>query len=334
VGPRSAGAQPGPACYGRGGTEPTVTDAAAYLGMLGHGLLADGLRLDVQKAEGAIASVADQLGIEPERLAQGVLEIAVSNMANAITGITMERGEDVRDATAIVFGGAGPLFGTLLAHELAISTVVVPEHAGNFSALSLLDQDLSQALSRTLVRPLGAQTLNEAGPLLRELAAALEPGDSNGHVQLSAALDLRFEGQDHNLTIPVEFDGHRIVDDVSIVGDRFRALYRRTYGQEMTRSIHVSTLRLTARNSLPPRPARRIKVSSSDGGGLETVTAHSFELGQLTSFSVRTRESLPIGSAVEGPLIIEEPTTTTYVDANFTAELDAHGDLWITGRTA
>ena len=122
VGPGSAGADPGPACYGRGGTEPTVTDAALLLGMLGEGVLASGIRLDAGQAEAAMAPLAEQLGFEVQDVARGIMTIAAANMANAIREITVEQGRDPRRATLAPFGGAGPLFGTLLAHELEIAT--------------------------------------------------------------------------------------------------------------------------------------------------------------------------------------------------------------------
>lgn len=126
VGPRSAGADPGPVCYGRGGTEPTVTDAATALGMLALGEVASGVRLDLEAARASVAALGETVGLDGESVAQGVLTIANAQMANAIRSITVEVGEDPRQAALVAFGGAGPLFGTLLARELEIARIVVP----------------------------------------------------------------------------------------------------------------------------------------------------------------------------------------------------------------
>ncbi len=173
VGPRSAGAEPGPAAYGRGGTEPTVTDAAAVLGMLATGELAGGVRLDLERARAALAPVADTLGFSLEVTARGILTIANANMANAIREITVEQGQDPRRATLLPFGGAGPLFGTLLARELDIRKLIIPPYAGNFSAWGLLGSDLRRTAARTRILPLSAPSLLEVNEVLAELFAEL-----------------------------------------------------------------------------------------------------------------------------------------------------------------
>src|SRR5437588_6964555 len=148
VGPRSAGARPGPACYGRGGAEPTVTDAALALGMLGPGELAGGIVLD----RGLALRALEQLRLgSAEEAARGVITIAAASMADAIREITVEQGRDPREAVLVAFGGAGPLFATLLADELDIARVVVPRHAGNFSAWGLLGADVTRERSATRI---------------------------------------------------------------------------------------------------------------------------------------------------------------------------------------
>src|SRR4051812_18244139 len=169
VGPGSAGADPGPACYGRGGTQPTVTDAAFLLGMLGEGTLASGIRLDADRARAAMEPLAEQLGFEVQDVARGIMTIAAANMANAIREITVEQGVDPRQCTLAPFGGAGPLFGTLLARELEIREIVVPPFAGNFSAWGLLGADLPQTEARTRIMQLSEDSVGDAGRLLDEL---------------------------------------------------------------------------------------------------------------------------------------------------------------------
>src|SRR3954470_11571109 len=169
VGPRSAGAVPGPVCYGRGGTEPTVTDAAVCLGMFARDTLASGLRLDLRPAEAALERLGDELRLDVQHTAVGILRIAGATMAGAIRAVSIEVGQDPRDGALIAYGGAGPLFGSLLAQELQIGTVVVPRHAGNFSAWGLLEQDMVRSAALTIVQPLDADGLAAAETTLAKL---------------------------------------------------------------------------------------------------------------------------------------------------------------------
>ncbi|GII93903.1 hydantoinase/oxoprolinase family protein [Sinosporangium siamense] len=174
VGPRSAGAVPGPACYRRGGGEPTVTDAALHLGLILPGHLAGGVDLAPGLAEAALAPLAAPAGLPgTDAVAEGVLRIAAAHMAQAVRGVTVERGVDPRRAALVAFGGAGPLFGCLLADELGLSAVVVPPNAGNFSAAGLIQADLVRSTARTLLRPLSDPTLKEALDLAETLLTRL-----------------------------------------------------------------------------------------------------------------------------------------------------------------
>src|SRR5439155_4366491 len=196
-GPRSAGAEPGPAAYARGGTEPTVTDAALVLGMLGQGELAAGIRLDRELARGAIVPLAGEIGLPVEDVARGILTIANASMADTIREITAEQGQDPRQATLMAFGGAGPVFATLLAHELGIGRIVIPPYAGNFSAWGLLGADLTQALARTQILPLSDDGLAVARATLDDLFAQLEPRTGSSP---EVRFDVRYVGQEHTLT--------------------------------------------------------------------------------------------------------------------------------------
>ena len=201
VGPQSAGAMPGPACYGRGGTEPTVTDAAVVLGMLPVDL-AGGVALSRDRAEAALAPLASRLGFESAvDVARGTLHIAAAAMADAIRGITVEQGRDPREAALVAFGGAGPLFGTLVADELDVDTVVIPALAGNFSAWGLLGADLAQTASRTRLLRLGDGAVAAVEALADELFAELEARTKREGLRREIHLDVRYVGQEHTLTI-------------------------------------------------------------------------------------------------------------------------------------
>jgi N-methylhydantoinase A len=222
VGPASAGATPGPACYGRGAEQATVTDAAAHLGMLADGQLAGGLGLDLAAAARSLTPLADALSLGLDEVARGILTIANAHMADAIRSVALEQGEDLRDATLVAFGGAGPLFATLLASELDMPRVVVPAHAGNFSAWALLSQDITRAAAVTFVRALDDELLPAIATRLRDLRERLA-GEARleDDVALRAALDLRYQGQEYTLTIPVATTGGVIADDAAGIADAF-----------------------------------------------------------------------------------------------------------------
>ncbi len=335
VGPRSAGAEPGPACYGRGGVEPTVTDAAAYLGMLGRHRLSDALTLDLTLATAALDRLVANLSIDRERVACGVIEIAKTHMVNAIRRLALERGEDLRSATLIAFGGMGPLLSTLLARELEMPAVLIPEHAGNFSALGLLEQDLSRSIAHTFIRPLAEQSMEAVGGELRSLAGSLSEHGTAIPPDLvyDAALDLRFSGQEHSLTISIEFADDSVVDSAAEIRGRFAALYSRTYGHMQAGQVEISAVRLTARTPLPKITERRRETNGRDGSRNSSAEAYSFSLGRRDQFAIWERCDLRSGVPIHGPAIITEATSTTYVDAGFVASLAPSGDIWIRAAT-
>ena len=330
VGPGSAGAVPGPACYGRGGTLPTVTDAAFLLGMLGHGNLASGIVLDAEAAEAALAPAAEKLGFTVEQAARGVMTIAAANMANAIREITIERGRDPRTAKLMPFGGAGPLFGTLLARELEIAEIIVPPYAGNFSAWGLLGADLTQTSARTKIMPLSKENLPEVGSVLEELFAQLEArADGRTGFVREVGLDMRYVGQEHSLTVSVPGDG-RIAGGVDEIRQAFATDYDRTFGHLMDEAVEIVSMRATIRNPLPRRDstlaAPRIDGNGTIGGA---TSAWSFTRGERLDFAIVDRASIS-ESGIEGPAILLEETATTYLDADFNARAGERGILHVT----
>jgi N-methylhydantoinase A len=212
VGPESAGAVPGPACYGLGGSRPTVTDSAAFLGMLADGHLAGDRTLDFERARSALATLTDPLSLGVEQVATGIIAIAVASMAGAIRTVTIGKGIDPRDAHLVAYGGAGPMLAILLARELDIGSVVIPPHAGAFSAVGLLDQDLTRQASLTAMSPLDASGISGANDRLAALFERLTAEDgSTGRRRLTCSLDCRYAGQEYALTSEVELEGPTIV---------------------------------------------------------------------------------------------------------------------------
>lgn len=336
VGPGSAGADPGPACYGRGGTQPTVTDAALVLGMLAEGELAGGIRLDWEKARSALRPLAERLSFEVDDVARGILTIVSANMANAIREITVERGQDPRRAKLLAFGGAGPLFATLLARELDMREIVVPPYAGNFSAWGLLGADLTQTAARTRITRLEPGAVEQLNRVLAELFDVLRARSrqDESNAMREVGLDMRYVGQEHTLTIEVPSEAGRIVVSEGQIGALFTSAYDRTFGHTMEEATEIVSIRATLRTALPRRAKERDLGPAADGGSPRTLPAYSFTRGQTLDFAVIDRAALAIGEEVEGPAILLEPTATTYVDAGFTARVHPSRSLFITHEEA
>ncbi|MFT4182813.1 MAG: hydantoinase/oxoprolinase family protein [Rhizobium sp.] len=326
VGPRSAGANPGPACYGKGGTEPAMTDAAGFLGMLGPGKLASGISLDFAKAEAAIAPVATAIEQDTETTAIGILRIAAASMANAMREVSVEQGLDPRHMVLLPFGGAGPLMATLLADELLMTKIVVPPLAGNFSAWGLLGADMVQSAARTRIMDLTADNVVVASDILVELFASIaERGEQLTRETIgSARLDLRYRGQEHWLSIDVPLDGGRIAMAVDGISYAFTAEYLRSFGGTMTEAVEIVSIRATMRAPLPRRN-QSFKATDIDGATDETVSAYSFGSKKRMPFRVVPRGA--IKEPLKGPAIITESTTTLYLDADWTAATGSHGEL-------
>jgi N-methylhydantoinase A len=331
VGPRSAGAEPGPACYGRGGTEPTVTDAAFLLGMLAEGHLAGGVNLDRQAAESAIAPLAEALGMEAEEVARGILTIANANMAGAIREITVEQGQDPRKAALMPFGGAGPLFLSLLANELSIGEIVLPPYAGNFSAWGLLGADLTQTIARTRVTALTEDGVAAANGVLTQLFEDVSRRAAHEGSVRETRLDMRYVGQEHTLTVDVKGDDGQIGQTPEELREQFRADYERTFGLRMDDPVEIVSLRATVRTPLPRRGEAPVAASTNGAGKAATPVGtnrtFSFADGDWTEFDVLIREDLPVGASIEGPAILIEQTATSYIDRGFAGRVHESGTI-------
>jgi N-methylhydantoinase A len=333
VGPRSAGAVPGPASYGRGGTEPTVTDSALVLGMLAQGKLAGGLELDLDRAEAALAPLAATLAADVRETARDVLTIATASMADAVYEITVERGEDPRTATLMAFGGAGPLFATLLAREFGIAQIVIPPHAGNFSAWGLLVADVVRTAARTHVMPLSDDAIRNIDALLSELFTELATRGGGGRVgkqEREAGLDLRYAGQEYSLTVSVPTRDDRLDASPEEIAESFGTEYRRTYGHDMEDDVEVVSVRATLRTALPRPRRHRAEGGSSSASVAQTLPAYSFTRKQWNDFELHDRATLDPSSTLVGPVLVTEPTAMTYLDAGWSLNVDQTGCLMLT----
>lgn len=328
VGPQSAGAEPGPACYGRGGTLPTTTDAAFFLGMLGEGALASGLRLGREASERALQPLAARLNYSVEQVAKGVIAIAASHMASLIRDLTIEQGIDPREFKLLPFGGAGPMMATQIARELDIREILVPPHAGNFSAWGLLGADLLRSRARTRVMPLTVQAIDTANSVLGEIVPLLmiteQVGKNDLEESLAITLDMRFTGQEHTLSVsPAHRDG-RITSSVTEIESLFHAEYERSYGATLEGRIELVNIRASRRRALPRRAE---KYEYRREGTREEGMYFSFAENRRVRFETMHRGDLEPNRRYPGPAIVYEPTTTTYVDSDFSYGVDASGCL-------
>ncbi len=332
VGPQSAGAEPGPACYCRGGEDATVTDAAFYLGMLGEGHLASGVNLDRQLAENAIAKVADQLQMSVEECARGIVRIACAAMSEAIREITIEQGNDPRGMGLLAFGGAGPLLASLMAEELGITNIIVPPYAGNFSAWGLLGADLIRASARSNILPVTGENVTSTNATLAALFLELESRDSN-HDSNSwlkeVAIDMRYRGQEHSTTINPPTDGGQITASADELTRLFVESYAEQFGGTLETTAEIVSVRATLRQALPARKYARADYTGSGEAGEKSVSAFSFNDGEWKDFVLYERAGLENDKTYRGPAIVTEQTTTTYIDSNDTFSSLENGCLVI-----
>lgn len=335
VGPRSAGSDPGPACYGNGGTEPTVTDAAVHLGMLPVSDLGDTVSLDASLATAALEPLATSLSLTVDDLAAGIIRIATTGMADAIREITVESGEDPRTAVLVAYGGAGPLFATPLADELDIHELIIPPHAGVFSAWGLMVTDAVQVRSRTKRMRLDEESMAEVGSAVAEMLDEIvgNEAESGERDQVAgASLDLRYMGQEHSLTIPLEMRDREIESDFESVRDDFVDKYQRRFDIALNAEVEIVACRAEIRRSLAGEIERIVEAGIQPNGKESSTTtrrAFSMRLGEWCDFEIHQRAEIGAG-LIEGPAIVVEGTTTTYVDHGFSASLGDMAEIRLT----
>ena len=315
VGPRSAGAIPGPACYQRGGVQATVTDAALALGMLASGALSGGVGLDLAAAHRVLDDLVESSGL-PDRVsvAQGIMRIAASHMAEAVRGITVEKGVDLRAGALVAFGGAGPLFASLLALEMDVDTVVIPSNAGNFSAVGLMQSDVSRSAARTLLRPLSPHIMQEVVDVATDLGLSFGPATDADSYEL--LLDLRYRGQEHSLTIALPWALGEQTPPIELIESKFEAEYHASYGLNLPESVELVNVRVQRHTRLN---VSREAVSAprwNGATGLVERPVWSFTQAEWLVTPVIERTDLPKEGMV-GPVLIVEQTATTVVDFGF-----------------
>ena len=330
VGPRSAGADPGPVSYDRGGTKPTTTDAHVLLGRLDPGrFLEDGGDPDAVNA--AFSELADELGMSAEEAAQGVLDVANANMERALRVVSVERGYDPRDFALVAFGGAGPLHACKLAADLDIPEVVVPGAAGVLSALGLLVSDVLYDDSRSMVRrwdDVSPRTLRDAFDGMRdegdERLAAEGIAEENRVFERTA--DLRYVGQSFEVSVPMP-EGDVDESALETVVERFHDRHERRYGHaDPGEPVELVTLRMRARGVVETPDLSAPTTEGTVADAVREVREVAYDDG-VHDTEIYDRTLLPTGSSFEGPAVVEGPESTVVVHPGQSVMVDPDGNL-------
>ena len=330
VGPRSAGAVPGPACYGSGGVEPTITDANLYLGRIpGITRLAGGIALDRKAAALALSGVAASLDMDRLELAAGMLAVADATMANAIREITIMRGIDPRDFTLVAFGGAGPLHAASLADELDLDTVVVPVNPGVLSAYGMLQTDTRHDAVQSFyvrVADLAEDALEAALADLEERARLMvkEDGFDDQAIALEPSADLRYSGQEYTVTLPLD-TSRGVGALIEGIPEQFAEAHNVRYGHSNPgESVEFVNLRMAAYGAMTRPRSRSIPAGEAPP---PLATERTWFGGAWYESAVYHRSGLPSKVGIDGPAIILEDACTTLVPPDWTAKVSQHGHL-------
>jgi len=320
VGPRSAGADPGPACYGRGGLDATVSDANVVLGRLqSDSMLAGDLKLSLERAQASLEPLAQRIGLSIEETALGIIDIANEHMAKAIRLISVNKGHDAKDFILASFGGAGGLHVCALADAMAMKNALVPVHGGVLSALGMVVADQGRQFSKTL--SLDAQLIDETS--LEDQFAQLE---QSGMEQLALeglhssmlvskrSADLRYEGQSYTLNI----DWHALAG----VLDAFERLHEQRYGYSHDAPIELLTIRVNLSTEKAPFALPQL-IAQAHGNNIR----HCKVYGETEQARLLARADMYSGESIEGPAVITEYSATTFVATNWSAAVDGFGNL-------
>ena len=335
VGPQSAGADPGPASYGKGGAEPTVTDANVVVGHLPPQLLGGEMKLDVEAAKAAVQNIGDALGLDAYRAAEGILDIVNENMAGALRLVSVQRGYDPRDFALVAFGGAGPMHANAVAKIMGSFPVIVPPAPGLLCATGDLVADFREEFARTFIRTIDSVSGNDVREILDELGDEAHEwlrreGVEEDRQQLAFNVDMRYYRQGYE--IPVEIDPALLAGDgTAMLADRFDSLHEQFYGFKMEGTIcEIVNLRAVGYGKMP-QPT----LPEGDGGGSAdaaeaVVDEHEvYFQGEWLPTPIYDRAKLRTGHRIEGPAIVTEFDATTVVLSGHAAEVDRYLNLVI-----
>lgn len=329
VGPQSAGSYPGPVCYSRGGTQPTVTDANLFLGRLGDDSLLDGkMKLDSAATGNALTGLGTEIGLSDREVAEGILAISNAKMADAMRTITVGQGIDPRDFTLVAFGGAGPMHAVELARELDMTQVLIPRFPGTFSAWGMLQSDIRHDLMAShidIMSALDENLLNAEFMALEEQGRGKlrEENVPEEAMTFARSVDLRYQGQEYSINVPIK-QSNSIVSILEL----FHALYERRYGHSQPETeTEIISIRLAAIGSFE---------HSDDGasfaqtpGKPQVGTRDVIFDGASHATPIVKRDHLAPGKTMTSPAIVEEESATTVVPPGYTITIDTFGNMLI-----
>ena len=337
VGPQSAGADPGPACYSKGGREATFTDAALQIGFLDpNNFLGGEIDIDPALAQAAISRLSGQLGMGVQEVAAGIVSILEAKMAGAVRVISVERGYHPRDFALCAFGGGGAFVAANISRELGVPLAIIPPGPGNFSALGMLMVDVVHDYARTHITGLVDVDPAQANQVYAELAAqgqAALASDGFGadRQQYLPSAEMRYRGQEHTVNIPLP--GVTLsTDDIPLITERFHAAHLQQYGHSMMQDpIEIVTLRLRAVGLLPRPDLARIEAGTGDLAAASRGSRMVYDRasGSQIEYQVYDRMKLGAGDSLSGPAIVEEPSSTTMVHSGDELGVGEYGELQI-----
>ena len=329
VGPKSAGANPGPACYDKGGQEPTVTDANLFLGRLGFGSKLGGwMKLNVKESENSLLKISKELSITPSQLAEGILSIINAKMADAIRTITVKKGIDPREFSLVAFGGAGSMHAVWLAAELEIDEIIVPNDPGTFSAWGMLQTDIRRDLTVNFYNSfadLNEEKIKDAFNKLKEEAIDLLKIESveDENMSFNLTADMRYVGQEYYVNVEID----KIID-LSKINNDFHGTYKKQFGHSTPDGpLEFINLRLVAEGKI--KKSNSLKSEKNLDKSKDSLRKITFDNKDFDT-KVLDRSNVELKKKIDGPLIIEEETATTVIPPNYILEKDEFGNLIIT----
>ena len=325
VGPASAGATPGPACYAQGGTQATVTDANLVLGRLqADAFLGDGLQLDLVAAKKAIEKIALKINARLEETAQGIVRLANEHMVRALQTISVQRGFDPQNFSLICFGGAGGLHVCALADALKMRRAIVPIYGGVLSALGMLVAEPGRELSHSCIQNLLSSDEKKLENVFLELAAqgikAMQQ-ETNTKPVVKRSLDLRYKGQ--SFTLNIAWD-----DALKNIEQAFHKQHKKIYGHKLQMPVELVNLRVSLKGEKPPFALPVLNNKNKTSAEIKNIKAYGFD----NLLEVHQREKLLSGQTITGPALIVEKVSTTFIDEGWCARVDGWGNLLLTKK--
>jgi N-methylhydantoinase A len=338
VGPQSAGADPGPACYGKGGTEPTVTDAAVLLGYLPADFFCGGsMPLDVELARGAVKKVADRMHISIEEAAQAIFTTVNSNMVDELSRISTRMGYDIRDFSLLACGGGGPMCGAFWAELLSCRSVIVPNHAASFCAFSMFTLDIGRDYLRSYIHPLEKAETSDINflceEMLKQAISELEAFSvSRDELIIAKSADLRYQGQYHEVEIEIP-QGDVVPGDLEDMRQAFHRMHRELYTFDLPWvPVEIRNLRLVAKVGGKKLTLPKIEEAAEDSKDAFKRRRRCFFAGKPVETPCYDGTKLRANNVVAGPAIIEAPTTTAVIPPGFQARVDVHNNYILARR--